>query len=244
LLVWQSLSLAAVISALAVAPAAVAAVPVPGWLRGAGLAFSAAMLTRLLWSGHRTGTRLRAGRRRHRTLVDTLGTHTDGGVRVLDHPTPTAYCLPGLRQRVVLTRGALSALPPPELAAVLAHERAHLRARHDLVLEFFQVLHAAAPARLRTPAALREVRFLVEVLADRAARRSVGAVPLARALATLAAGSHPEAGLGATDDRSATRDRMLLLAEPGSPVALRLGLVGIAVGVVLAPIVLLTLALG
>ena len=41
-----------------------------------------------------------------------------------------------------------------ELAAVLAHERAHLRHRHDLVLEFFTVLHTAAPPRLRSAAAL------------------------------------------------------------------------------------------
>jgi Zn-dependent protease with chaperone function len=176
--------------------------------------------------------------------VDALGTHTDAELRVLDHPTPTAYCLPGPRRRVVLTRGALRALPQDELEAVLAHERAHLRARHDLVLEFFLVLHGAAPSWLRTPAALHEVRLLVEVLADRAARRTVGAIPLARALVTLAGGTHPEAGLGATDDPSSTRDRMTLLAEPGAPLALRAAMLGFAAAVVLAPIALLAVALG
>ena len=102
--------------------------PLPRWRaracrdgrRSVALAFSAAMLARLLWSGHRVGTRLRSERRRHRELVDALGTTHDsaatsrwpgGEVRVLAHPTPTAYCLPGRRHRVVLTEGTLLALP-------------------------------------------------------------------------------------------------------------------------------------
>jgi Zn-dependent protease with chaperone function len=244
LLVWQCLSMGAVLSALAVAPATLASMPASLAATAAAVAFSAVMLARLLWSGHRTGTRLRTARWRHRTLVDALGTHTDAEVRVLDHATPTAYCLPGRNHRVVLTRGALAALPRDELEAVLAHERAHLRARHDLILEFFVVLHAAAPARLRAPEALREVRLLVEVLADRAARRTVGALPLARALMTLAGGAQPEAALGAGTDRSVTRDRLALLAEPPAPTALRAVMLGFAAAVLVAPLVLLALALG
>jgi Zn-dependent protease with chaperone function len=254
LVVWQCVAAAGVLAALAVAPAAVASAALPGWATAAALALSAAMLARLLWSGHRVGTRLRAERHRHRELVDALGTHDAGPaaraagseVRVLAHPTPTAYCLPGRRRRVVLTEGTLSALPSDELAAVLAHERAHLRARHDLVLEFFTVLHEAVPARVRAVAALREVRLLVEVLADRAARRVAGPVPLARALVSLAGGAHPETALGATDGTgiSATRDRMLLLSEPDAPVALRVAMLAFAVAVLATPVVLLAVAVG
>ena len=254
LVVWQCVALAGVVAALAVAPAAVATSALPAWATAAALALSAAMLARLLWSGHRVGTRLRTERRRHRELVDALGTHDDSAatraagseVRVLAHPTPTAYCLPGRRQRVVLSEGTLLALPADELAAVLAHERAHLRARHDLVLEFFTVLHEAVPARLRAVEALREVRLLVEVLADRAARRVAGPVPLARALVSLAGGAHPETALGATDGTgaSATRDRMLLLSEPDAPVALRAAMLAFAVAVLATPVVLLAVAVG
>ncbi|WP_406832949.1 M56 family metallopeptidase [Pedococcus sp. KACC 23699] len=258
LVVWQCVSLAGVVAALAVAPAAVASTALPRWATVAALVFSAAMLARVLWAGHRVGTRLRSERRRHRQLVDALGTHDSraaslagGEVRVLAHPTPTAYCLPGRRHRVVLTEGALLALPADELAAVLAHERAHLRARHDLVLEFFAVLHEAVPQRLRAVGALREVRLLVEVLADRAARRVAGPVPLARALVSLAGGSHPDTALGVVDgdqarapSGSATRDRMLLLTEPDPHPALRGVMLAFAVVVLATPVVLLAVALG
>ncbi|WP_082590170.1 M56 family metallopeptidase [Phycicoccus sp. Soil748] len=258
LVVWQCVALAGVVAALAVAPAAVASAGLPGWATAVALALSAAMLARLLWSGHRVGTRLRSERRRHRELVDALGTHDDSvatraagsEVRVLAHPTPTAYCLPGRRQRVVLTEGTLLALPADELSAVLAHERAHLQARHDLVLEFFTVLHEAVPPRLRAVEALREVRLLVEVLADRAARRVAGPVPLARALVSLAGGAHPETALGATDGpgahagTSATRDRMLLLTEPDAPLVLRVGMLAFAVAVLATPVLLLVVAVG
>jgi Zn-dependent protease with chaperone function len=250
LLVWQSVSLAAVLSALALAPAARATATGPAWLGPTGTVLGAAVLVRLLWSGHAVGTGIRADRRRHRDLVDLLGTEPPQGhapeLRVLAHPTPTAYCLPGLRRRVVLSEGALRQLPPDELAAVLAHEQAHLHARHDLVLEFFTVLHRSAPAWLRAPQALREVRLLVEVLADRAARRAVGEVPLARALLTLASGHHPSAALGAADPgaTSATRARMELLAQDEAPRWLRVGMTGFALVVLAAPVVLLVVAVG
>ena len=63
---------------------------------------------------------------------------------------------------------------------MLAHERAHLRARHDLILEFFTVVHEAVPAFVRSDAALREVTLLIEVLADRAAVRATSVLATAR----------------------------------------------------------------
>ena len=75
-------------------------------------------------------------------------------------------------ERVVLSRGTLSALSAPELAAILGHERAHLRARHDLVLEAFIAVHTAFPRVVRSGSALRAVRLLVELLADDAAVRA------------------------------------------------------------------------
>ena len=240
---WQAVSLAGVVAGLAVAPAGIAVSGLPGWATVLALVFSAALAARLLWSGHRVGTRLRARRRGHRALVDALGTHTDGTLRVLAHPTPTAYCLPGLRQRVVLTEGALLALPPEELEAVMAHERAHLRERHDLVLEFFTVLHESVPTRMRAPQALREVRLLVEVLADRAARRVAGPVAVARALVTLASSTHPDAALAAGDDAT-IRDRMLLLAADPAPRWLAPCMGGFAAAVLVAPVALLVVAVG
>ena len=251
LLVWQAVSLSGVLAALSLAPASVAGFSeAPTWLVWLGLLIAAAMVARLLWSGHTVGSGIRADRRRHRDLVDLLGTHADPvhgtQVRVLAHPTPTAYCLPGLRRRVVLSEGALAALPADELTAVLAHERAHLRARHDLVLEFFTVLHRSAPPWLRAPEALREVRLLIEVLADRAARRTAGEVPLARALVTLARGAHPQEALGAGGEsggESTTAARMALLAQPTAGFGMRLVMTAFGLVVVAAPVLLLFMAL-
>ena len=103
------------------------------------------------------------------------------GLRILDVAQPLAYCLPGVRSRVVVSQGALKALADGEIAAILSHERAHLRARHDLVLEMFTAVHAAFPRFVRSARRLDAVRFLIEMLADDAAVRVAGPTPLARA---------------------------------------------------------------
>lgn len=267
LVAWQAVSLSAVLAALCAAPAAVAYVDETsyGWFActkgcagatwwlenrswivlGIAVAVTLLVLGRLLWSGHRIGTRLRAARARHRELVDVLAEPDDGGradgIRVLDHATPTAYCLPGRRSRVVLTQGALSALPAEELDAVLAHERAHLRGRHDLLIEYFTVLHHSVPGPVRSPEALREVRLLVEALADRAAVRQSGPVTTARALMTLAQGQAPEAGLGAGGDGT-TPARMRLLAAEPLPAATVALMYAYAAVVLVLPLALLVLA--
>lgn len=165
-------------------------------------------------------------------------------VRVLTDASPTAYCLPGLQQRLVVSRGALETLAEDELDAVLEHERAHLRARHDLVLEFFSVLHHAVPTPVRCPAALAEVSLLVEALADRAALRATGARPLARALVTMAGGRPPEAALGAGGPAGQVRVRLGLIAAAADPApALTAVVLGFALVVAAAPWMLFAWAL-
>lgn len=253
LVAWQAVSLAALVAALSAAPAAVSSLTqlqTRRWLvfvLAAGVTLL--VLARLLLSGHRIGTRLRTTRTRHRELVDILDTpgpvgqsaRRADGIRVLDHATPTAYCLPGRRSRVVLTQGALAALPPDELEAVLAHERAHLRGRHDLLIEYFTVVHHSVPGPVRSPEALREVRLLVEALADRAAVHVSGPVTTARALMTLAQGQAPEAALGAGGD-GATAARMRLLAADPVPPLVVAGMYLYAGVVLVLPLALLWLA--
>lgn len=227
LLLWQTVSLAAVVSALLVAPVAWWSLtdrqPV---LLSLAFLVTGGMLVLLLLSGHRVGTGLRERRGRHRDLVDLLGTpdapthpaparSDQTRLRVLDHPSPTAYCLPGADHRIVLSAGTLDRLGAEEIDAVLAHERAHLGARHDLVLEFFTVLHRAVPPVLRCESALGETHLLVEALADRSAIRRVGARPLARALVALHDGDHPDGALGV--GTHLTRTRLQLIADAATP---------------------------
>lgn len=207
LTLWQMVSLAALVAGLAAAPVAALAPGAAGeWVLPAAALVTGVLLTRLLLTGHRTGIALRRARRDHRALVDLIGLPEGGEppMRVLEHPTPTAYCLPGLRSRVVLSVGALEALTDDELGAVLDHERAHLRYRHDLVLEHFTVLHTAVPEMVRSPSGLREVRLLLELHADRYARERHRPRDLGGALVALARGNHPTAGMGAAGDGMAT----------------------------------------
>jgi hypothetical protein len=121
-------------------------------------------------------------RRRQRELLALLA-HGDPkapGALVVDHPAAAAYCLPGIRSKIVVSVGTLDLLAPAELAAVLAHERAHLRARHDLVLIPFTSLRRAFPRSRMIAQSHRTVALLVEMMADDHALRALrvlGALP-------------------------------------------------------------------
>jgi Zn-dependent protease with chaperone function len=154
------------------------------------------------------------------------------GLRILDVEQPLAYCLPGVRSRVVVSEGTLSTLSDSEIAAILTHERAHLRARHDLVLEMFTAVHAAFPRFVRSASALDAVRLLIEMLADDAAVRAAGPTPLARALVACASGRTPSGALAAGGPTTVLRVRRLG-GEPNSiPLAVTAYLTAAAVLVV------------
>ncbi len=137
-------------------------------LRLLSLMASAALLVLLCWVLLAASTGVFRTRRRHRALLSLLA-HGDPkvpGALVVDYPTAAAYCLPGLRSRIVISAGALALLDQAELAAVLAHERAHIRERHDLVLLPFTALDRAFPWSLAVRRAYATVALLVEMLAD------------------------------------------------------------------------------
>jgi Zn-dependent protease with chaperone function len=246
LVAWQAVTVGGILAALAAAPAVVPMVldddPVAArpWWSIAALVVSGLVLGRLLWSGHHVGTDLRRLRAEQRHLVDVVAAHDRGGrVRVVQHPTPTAYCIPGRGSRVVLSQGVLDALPDDELDAVIAHEEAHLRGRHDLLLEFFSVAHASVPGPLRSAEALSEVRLLVEALADRAAARRSGEVATARALVSLADSRTPDAALGAGTTAPV---RLRLLADGPAPRSLSAVAYAYAVVAATLPLLLLVAA--
>ncbi|OBJ50073.1 M56 family metallopeptidase [Mycobacterium sp. 1423905.2] len=174
---------------------------------------------RLIAAVVRVAIATRRRRAHHRMVVDLVGVGRDNpltqacawirDLRILDVPQPLAYCLPGVRSRVVVSEGTLSALADDEVAAILTHERAHLRARHDLVLEAFTAVHAAFPRLVRSANALGAVQLLVELLADDAAVRAAGRTPLARALVACASGRPPSCALAAGGPSTVLRVRRL-----------------------------------
>ena len=167
-------------------------------------------------------------RRRQRVLL-TLLAHGDPkvpGALVVDHPAAAAYCVPGLRSKIVISAGALDLLDQAELAAVLAHERAHLRERHDLVLLPFTALLRPFRWSAAARAAHAAVAMLVEMLADDQAlrHRPVAARELATALLRVGAaggGRAPAGGLAVADrgadGQVAARVSRLLRPAPRLP---------------------------
>ena len=161
-------------------------------------------------------------RRRQRMLLALLA-HADPqvpGALVVDTPTAAAYCLPGLRSKIVVSVGTLELLAPAELAAVLAHERAHLRERHDLVLLPFTALRRAFPRSAICTDAYRAVALLVEMLADDRALQARPARELVSALVrfgTAGTGQAPTGSLAiaeAEGEVAARVNRLLLPANP------------------------------
>lgn len=127
---------------------------------------------------------------RDRGVVELLA-----DVRILDHSTAVAYTLPGWHWRIVLSAGMVDLLDRDELVAVIDHERAHVRSRHDLLVLPFQAWATAVGWLPGVRAAGRSVAELTEMLADDwAIRRSTPAV-LAKALATVALAGVSESGL-------------------------------------------------
>ncbi|MEV4128235.1 M48 family metalloprotease [Nocardia sp. NPDC049707] len=222
LVLWQAIALAAVLSAFSSGLAIATQLLVPGpdgrpttspareidalglplWLAYV-FVFALTLLVgaRLVYAIVRVGVHTRRRRARHRMLVDLLDQsgpqRRAADIRVLASTEPIAYCLPGLRQRVVLSEGTLTSLQDAEVTAIVSHERSHLRARHDLVLEAFTAVHEAFPRVVRSKAALGSVKLLIELLADDSAVKVTGPKPLARALVACAKSTAPQGALAA-----------------------------------------------
>jgi len=243
---WQAITLAAVLAALGVvlaAPeelvrAAGSGRPVAAAALIGALVVAAVIVLRLLVALVGVSVRSRARRARHRMLADLLDRAERHqridveGLRVLDGAVPLAYCVPGRSPRVVLTDGALQLLDEPQVDAVLRHEQAHLRHRHDLVLESFTAFYQAVPAPLRSRAPLDAVHLLLEMVADDAARGRSGPEPLRAALELLS-----DAVEGTAEDRRRRLDR--LGPADRRSTALTVLVVTLAAGLLVLPTVIL-----
>lgn len=185
---------------LAALPRAVEGHPAPGSLGWAGLGLTAVAATWLFAVLVVSTSRLLLARRKHRRRLELLAEElalgelipaagsVAGGLRVrlLDHPVAAAYCLPGVRPRIVLSQGAIDSLSAGQLTAVLSHEHAHAAGQHDLVILPFRAWRQTFPFLPPARRALAAVELLVEMLADNDASRRCGPAPLRAALLRLA----------------------------------------------------------
>lgn len=178
--------------------------PPDATLLNAFLLSAAVLLTaHLLLNLALTSVRSRNQRHRHMELLRLLSSPLPDtpSTRVIDHPAPAAYCLPGARSVTVLSEGMIALLSPAELDAVVAHERAHLRQKHHLLLDAFRSWKRSLPWFPIATRAQDAVALLLEMLADDTARRTSGDAVLARAIRLVDETGQAGAVLGAPKDR-------------------------------------------
>jgi len=187
-------------------------------------------------------THLRAVRRqalRHAQAARLVGRPEPAlGALLVDDVQPAAYCVAGPHPTVIMTTGALRALDPDQVNAVVAHERAHLARHHHRFLAVARIGCQMLPFIPLMRDTATQVTRLVEMHADDAATSDRDTRPLAVALVVLATSGSPAPALaaGATDTVQRI-ERLLSKAEPLSRVRRYLLRAG-AVGVALTPLLL------
>jgi Zn-dependent protease with chaperone function len=207
------------------------------------------------WRYGRNVQRAQRRTRAHAEVARITGRELPGtGALVLDSAQPVAYCLAGRPATIVLTTGAVALLDPPQLAAVLAHERAHLAGRHHQLIALTRGLGAVFPAVPLFAAGEPNVTRLAEMCADDTAARRSGRSALITALLAMATGAYvpastalpvtalPVTALGATACAVTARLQRLAEAPSGARHArYALALAGVMTALALAPALLATL---
>jgi Zn-dependent protease with chaperone function len=187
----------------------------------AGLLLTAAVVVRASWHLARGLARARRGHRAHAAFLTAAGRPDQAlDAVILDDDPPAAYCLPHGRHRVVISAGTLSRLSPGQVQAVLAHERAHLRGHHHLMLATAAALARAFPPVPLLARAPAELAVLAEMTADDDAARRHDPADLAAALVTLAGAGIRTTALTAGGPAAIARIQRLLAPppQPGLPV--------------------------
>lgn len=226
----------AALDALGAGGAIPAAAVVVAGAGGGWLLRAAWRATRTLTAARHTHARLATRLRAVGRLAPALGPET----LVVPSPERAVYCLAGRHRTVVVTTGALDALDAAEVAAVLAHERAHLAGRHHLPLVFARAVRRVMPPLPLFQVAEAEIARSLEMCADDQAARRHGRRPLLAALVALTDRPGPETALGATG--TAVLDRAHRLVEPASHddrVTARRLLAGHLAALVLGPVLTL-----
>lgn len=201
-----------------------------------GASIALALVSRMGFSLARGSYHSRRSRIHQLDLLSVVcEAHDEPDVVVVAHPTPVVYCLPGRRKKIVVSQGALSALTREQLLQVLAHERAHIQARHHLVLAVADAFARTLRNRFGSALARHHIAELAEMHADDAVEESRRR-DLASAVFLLAGGAQPVGTLGAAGGPVAARVKRLMV--PTSPVTVpeRAGLLALVALMVLTPL--------
>lgn len=229
-ILWQAIGLAGGLSVISacIAFALAPLVRVPGisldvtldWWRWPPLVLGVGLLVLLLGALAWEAREAHILRTKHRDVL-SLVSQSRGGhpeTRVIDTDHALAYSVAGGSGTTVISTGLLMLLEEDEKDAVLAHERVHLRLRHDLLALPFASWHRMLPFLPATRTALESVSAAIEIMADDAARGTVSDAAFTRALRKV---SQNQNEASKDYDEGLTEVRISRLSRPAKPDTLR-----------------------
>lgn len=189
-------------------------------------------------------SRMRAHTFAHADAVRLVGKSHGRDVVIVEAAEAAAYCVAGRPPAIVVTTAALGALDESQLAAVVAHERAHLDGRHAYFVAAVRGLASALP-RIRLIAnAATQICALLEMCADDAAARRHGRQPLLSGLLTLSGAITPTRGLAAASVAVLVRAERLTDPQRGlARIRTRVTLSGAVAAMAATPLAVVALSL-
>jgi len=159
---------------------------------------------------------MRARAHEHARAVRLVGRHTgEANVVMVDAAKAAAYCVAGRPPAIVVTSAARAALDDRQLAAVLAHERAHLAGHHAVIVSALRALAAVFPRLSLITEGAQQVSRLLEMCADDVAARRHSSRALLSGLIALCTAAPAEA-LAAADLAVLARAERLATPPAGS----------------------------
>jgi uncharacterized membrane protein/Zn-dependent protease with chaperone function len=142
---------------------------------------------------------MRARAHEHARAVRLVGRRTgEADVVMVEAAKAAAYCVAGRPPAIVVTSAARAALDDRQLAAVLAHERAHLAGHHAVIVSALRALATVFPRLSLITEGAQQVSRLLEMCADDVAARRHSSRALLSGLITLCTAA-PAVALAAAD---------------------------------------------
>ena len=161
-------------------------------LIGVGLVISAVLTVNVVRSV--LGLRSRSLEHAHAARLIGMPTSNRPDVVVVAADRPAAYCVVGRPNAIVVTSAAMESLTRSQLAAVLAHEDAHISGRHHHVLMVLRALASTMPHLPLFTRGANAVAELLEMCADDSSARRHGTRPLIAGMIALAGPAPAPAG--------------------------------------------------
>nr|WP_219065718.1 M48 family metalloprotease [Candidatus Mycobacterium methanotrophicum] len=171
--------------------------------------------------------RMRARAHDHAQAVRLVGYRAgEADVVMVEAAKPAAYCVAGRPPAIVVTSAARAALDDRQLAAVLAHERAHLTGHHAMIVAALRSLATVFPRLSLMTDGAQQVSRLLEMCADDVAARRHSRRALLSGLIALVAAAPTEALAAADVAVLARAERLATPPQESARVKARAALVG------------------